>query len=111
MLLMTLHLDNYRPHPKDGEGTVLTGVCPHPGGTQFPSHNTSTGPMSFLEWGYPSDWSQVPLGEGVSQTGGNLVQCRELVPQSKADSTPGQDWGSPTPSRTGLGSPRPPPRD
>ena len=52
----------------------------HPGGrcTPSPSHNTSTGPMSFLGGtpvtgprsllrGYPSDWFQVP-SQGVSQS-------------------------------------------
>ena len=38
-------------------GSLLTGE--EGGGTPSPSHNTSTGPMSFLG-GYPSDWSQVP---------------------------------------------------
>ena len=30
----------YRAHPKDGEGTVFTGVCPHLGGgrTPVPGH-------------------------------------------------------------------------
>ena len=39
----------YRPHPKDGEGTVFTGVCLFTPArfTPSPSHNTSTGPMSF----------------------------------------------------------------
>ena len=41
-------------------------VSPHPGEgvTPFPSHNTSTGPISFL--GYPSDWSQVPSQWGTT---------------------------------------------
>ena len=46
------------------EGTVFTGVCLSTSGgvTPSPSHNTSTGPMSFLG-GYPSDWSHVPARE------------------------------------------------
>ena len=46
-------------------------VCHYtPGGTPSPSHNASTGPMSFL--GYPSDWSKVPSGGGATpvQLGG-----------------------------------------
>ena len=41
---------------------------PWGGVTPFPSHNTSTGPMSFL-WGYPSDWSRVPSQGGTAVTG------------------------------------------
>ena len=57
---------------------VFTGVCLELcRGTPSPSHNTSTGPMSFLR--YPSDWSQVPPPEGYPSTrlGGYPVPGRE----------------------------------
>ena len=52
-------------------GGVFTGVCLFTQGgggvfTSSPSHNISTGPMSFPR-GYPSDWSQVPFW-GVPQS-------------------------------------------
>ena len=49
------------------EGNSFSLFCQFtPGGAPSPSHNTSTGPMSF--WGYPSEWSQVP-SQGVPQPG------------------------------------------
>ena len=127
---------NYREHPKDGEGTVRTGVClstPEGGGTPSPSHNTSTGPMSFLGR-YPSDWSQilpggtqVPVGGEIpwprqgyfsprwgggglsqSQAGGTPVQGRGGVTPTEWYPQPGQD-GVPPPARTGWGNPHPQP--
>ena len=55
---------SYHQHPKDWEGNGFTlSTIGGGGGTPSPSHNTSTGPMSFL--GVPSDWFQVPsLGGG-----------------------------------------------
>ena len=54
---------HYRPHPKDGEGTVFTGVClstPEWGGGGIHLHPIilPLAPCPF--WGVPSDWSQVP---------------------------------------------------
>ena len=50
------------------------------GGTPSPSHNSSTGPMSFP--GNPSDWSWVPSeGEGVLVPGGGGTQVPDGVPQ------------------------------
>ena len=54
---------SYRPHPKDGEGTVFTGVCLLTGGGVLhllvPGSFLSSGPMPFPE-GYASLWFQVP---------------------------------------------------
>ena len=74
--------------------------------TPSPSHNTSTGPMSFLGEGYPSDCSQFPSGGGgggtQSQVG--VPQFQVGIPRSQARGTPppSQDCGTPL-------SPPPPP--
>ena len=43
-----------------------------------PSHNTSTGSMSFLGVGYPSDWSQVRIG-GTPWWGNPCQGCTPLA--------------------------------
>ena len=56
----------YRPRTYYGTGGYVFSLFT-PGwgrGTPSPSHNTSTGPTSFLGGGYPSDWSQVRTGGG-----------------------------------------------
>ena len=110
---------SYRPHPKDVEGTVFTGVClstpvggtpslshgtstgpmSFPGGT--PSHNNCTGPMALL--GVPSDWSQVVSGG---------TQWLDPGPfwgySSSRWGYPSPRWRYPSPRqypRTGLGTP------
>ena len=83
------------------EGTVFTGVClSTPRGTPFSCHNTSTGPMSFVEvplWlvpgpfigGYPS---QVQLrGTQLGPSGQYPSQVQMGVPR------PGMGYPSPQP--------------
>ena len=76
------------------------------GVTPFPSHNTSTGPISFLR-GYPSDWSQVTSQGGTPVTGPSFLLGRGTplvggVPHS----WPGQGGGDTLrwvpPSRDGV---------
>ena len=90
---------NYRPHPKDGEGTVFTeGRVPHlhpiilpPSGSMSslgegnppPSHNTSIGPRFFFR---------------------GVPQPRQVLGQDSG--YPGTGWGT-LPFRTGLGIPCP----
>ena len=74
----------YRPHPKDGEGTVFTGVCLSTpgwgGGTPVPVLS------QVLFRGYPSVRS-FPGGVPQSWPGNTLVWGTPLS----------QDWGTPTP--------------
>ena len=102
----------YRPHPKDGEDTVFTGVCPHPGGgggggevphlrpiilplvpcpfwgvPPSPSHNTSTGPMSF-PGGYLNDSSKVPSQGGTPVPERGFPPASDGVPPSQGRGTP-----------------------
>ena len=58
----------YRPHTKDWEGTVFTGVCPHLGGTPVPGS-------------FPDLWSQVLSGGYPSPGWGE-----------GGYPSPGQDW-------------------
>ena len=104
-------LSNYRPHPKDGEGTVFTGVCLSTrGGT--PSHNTFTGPMSFL--GVPHLHPlMLPLDAPV--TGPRSLPRWEVFPWPGQDGVfppPPQNMMvlPPPPARSGWGMPPPPPR-
>ena len=77
-----------------------------------PSHNTSTGPMSFLGR-YPNDGSQVPSW-GVPQSQVGVPQDR-VPPGQDSGSPPGQvrigyPWpglGYPPPARTGVPPPQP----
>ena len=109
---------HYRPHPKDGEGTVFTGVClSTPGGYPSPRffpRSMVIGPF----WGrgtpvpgsFPGHWSQVPSrgypnpGQGVPQSwlGGTPGWTR----QNWGSPCEGQGWGSPT-ARSGWGTPWP----
>ena len=96
-------------------GNVFTGVSLS---VHNPSHNTSTGPMSFPEgvphlhpiilplvpcpfWGYPSDWLQVPSQEvPQSQVGGTPVLVRGVPhngvsPSRSGWGTPWLGWGTP----------------
>ena len=96
----------YHPHPKDGEGTVLTGVClSTPGIPLSQVLSQVCGPRSFLVlargghpspgWGHPppsQDRTDVPPPPSQDRTG--------VFPQ------PGQDWHTPPPG-WGWG---PPPR-
>ena len=71
------------------EGTVCTGVCLSTlegGGTRSPSHNTSTGPTSFLGGTAVTVPRSLPRGVPQSQMG---------VPQNGV--LPGQGWGTPSP--------------
>ena len=99
----------HRPHPKDGEGTVFTGVCLSVSIPPSLSHKTSTGPH-VLSWGggtpVPGGGTLVP-GRGthgipMAQTGwGTSSQNRTGYPQ------PGQDRSAapnptPLPVRTEI---------
>ena len=71
----------YRPHPKDGEGNVFTGVCPSTpgGGGVTPVPGSFPGP--FL--GVPPSWSGATLSWlGV------VPQSWLGVPQSQVGGTP-----------------------
>ena len=93
----------YRPHSKGmWEGVIFSQlcVCSHgypisiqqyfhwslsfPGDTLFPSHNTSTGPMSFPRWGTPP-----ARGWGIPQSG--------QEGGTPGWGTPGQGWVTPYP--------------
>ena len=120
---------SYRPRAYyDGKILFSQVSVPHPGGgggcTSSPSHNTSTGPMSFRGgdvpqwlvsgWGYPGQvrmgvpWpgqdrkypNQVRMGYPLSRYGVPPSPTRDGVPHS-------QGWGT-LPARMGL--PPPPPR-
>ena len=95
------------------------GSVKHCGGTPSLSHNTYTGPMSFL--GYSSDWSHVPsVGYPIfrsqvpwseyPQTGVPTSPPRTGAPTSPtfprpAWEIPSQDWGIPPLAKTGEPSP------
>ena len=85
----------YHPHPKNGEGAVFTGVCLFRGGrggTTWPSHKTSTSPMSFPGGGeYRSDY---PLARII--LGYPPPQCHDRLGYPR----PGQDWGTLPPPET-----------
>ena len=81
----------YRPHPKDGEGNVFTGICPSTGG----------GGGYPLPGSFPGLWSQV-----LSQVADTPVPARGIPPGQEWGTDPGQDWGTPL-TRTGLGYPLP----
>ena len=69
----------YRPHPKDGEGTVFTGVClftPRGGGTP-------------VLGSFPGYWSQV-LSRRVQVRGGTPVLARGY-PSQDVVPHPGQE--------------------
>ena len=72
-------IDFYRPHPKDGEGTVLTGVC------------------LSVPGGYPR------TGVSPARTGLGYHQLRLGYPPGRTgpgyNPQPGQDWGHPPPSQ------------
>ena len=76
----------HRPHPKDGEGNVFTLFdSPNPdwgggGCSPSPSHNASTGPMSFQ-------------GEGTPVPGGGYARVLPWLGQDGVP--PGQDWVPP----------------
>ena len=85
---------NYHPHPKHGEGTVFTGVCLSTqeggGGYPSPSHNTSTGPMSFL------GGTQSPFHNLIgSMPFWSTPQSQVGVPLSQAGCTPVPGRGLP----------------
>ena len=86
------------------EGTVFTGVCPHLGGNPSPSHNTSTGTMSFLR-GVPQ-WLSKVLSQGVPQW---LVPgpFPEGTPAKSRLGYPGQVQTGGTPARSRQGVPWP----
>ena len=102
-------------------GKVLfsqVSVCPHPGGrigsTTSPSHNTSTGPMSFLVGTPVTSPSSLPRGypSQVQMGGGYPSQIQTGEPPILGWGTPwpGQDggtqgWGTPCPE---MGYPPPP---
>ena len=90
------HCDNYRPHPKDGEDTIFTGVClPTPGGVpQFQVLSHVSGPRSFLHS------TPVP-DEGYPRTGVPLARTRVGYPPSRTGVF------SPSQERTGVSAPPP----
>ena len=93
----------YSLHQKDGEGTVFTGVClsiPRMG-TPSPSHNTSTGPMSFLGVN-PVTSPSSPLGVPQSQAGRCPSSRWGTHPRCGGTQVPG---GCASPVRTELGYP------
>ena len=95
----------YRPHPKDGEGTVFTGVClstigggtPVPG--SFPGHWSqvlSRGGTPVLAIRVPSTGCPQP-GQDSTGLGYPSGQNRTGVPPPIASpgwGTPSQDWGT-----------------
>ena len=66
----------YRPHPKDGKGTVFTGVCQQ-GGT----------PWSLVPDLFPGLWSQVLSGRGCTPV------LSLVLPNVLAGGTPCPGWG------------------
>ena len=102
-------------------GKVLilrVSACPHGGGggggrlgwrTSSPIHNTSTGPISFLE-GYPSDWSKVPSGGGGKYVPQSQVEegcSHHTISYGNPPPPPaGKDFG-PHLARTGQTNPPP----
>ena len=91
-------------------GYVFIGVCllTSWGGYTIPisSHNTSTSSMSFWGRGYPSEWSQVRMGEypGVTPT-----PSWDGVPPGQVRMGGTSRWGTPV---LGWGTvPPPPPQD
>ena len=98
--IVTIH---YRPHPKDGEGTVFTGVCltTEGGGGLPPTAHWS------LVWGpFPGG------GEGVPQSGHRtgvppfpLAKTRTGIP---TPSPPNQDQDRGIPLQAGPGQGYPP---
>ena len=96
----------YRPHPKDGEGNVFTGVClftprgevPHPlmGGTPFPGPGRGVLPSqvgggvppsqvgegtTFQMGVIPSRWGRLPFQAGVpASRGGATFQRGYYLP-------------------------------
>ena len=84
-----------------------TGPMSFLGGTPSPSHNTSTGPMSFLGGVNPSDWSQVP-SRGVPQSQAGYPSPRGGTPVLGYPQS--QDrMGTPLPNQDRMGYPPPPP--
>ena len=88
----------------------MFSVCSHPGSTLSPSHNTSTGPMSFLR-GTPC-LSHNTSTSPMSFPRGTLVPHRGWYPSPRWTGTPGEGiplarsgWG--TPSSQGWGVPPP----
>ena len=90
---------------------IILPLVPFPFQGTSPSHNTSTGPMSFL--GNPSDWSWVPSGG----RGGTPVPDRGVTPVPSGEIPQSQTvpgWVPPWPdqdgvplARTGWGTPQP----
>ena len=111
----------YRLPPKDGEGTVFTGVCLSWGGFWFQVISQSLVPWPF-QGVYPShrffNWSLVPDPfQGVPQSQGGYPSPRQGYPSPRLWSTfspsqgypkPGQDWVNPWPGQDW--STPPPPR-
>ena len=82
---------NYRPHPKDGEGTVFTGVCLSTSGWEVPQSRVLS---QVLCWGggYSSrDQRGIPPSQ--VRLGSRPGQHRTLVPP-----LPGQDGLPPPPT-------------
>ena len=83
----------YRPHPKDGEGNSFSlFVSPHLGGVPpSPSHDTSTGPMSFS--GVPQWLVPGPFLGGTPVTGPVSLPMGYPLGQVRMGGIPG--WGTP----------------
>ena len=97
---------NYRSHPKDGEGTVFTGVCLSTLGGGVPQSlvlSQVTGPRFFPQ-GYPSPgWGDTPVlargypspGWGGGIYGVALWPCLDGVPPARTG------WGIRSPGLVG----------
>ena len=95
----------YRPHPKDGGGTVFTGVCPStPGGGGVPQSQVLskvTGPRSFAEGTLVPSFFQGHWSQEV------VPQSWLGVPQYGVSHWPGQDGVTPPPVKSGCGTSQP----
>ena len=84
---------NYRPHPKDGEGNVFSLFTPRGEGVPRITQDGGGSTPARLGWGYPS----------LVRMGGYPGQIRMGVPQpGMGYPSPIQGWGAPPPSRDGV---------
>ena len=78
-------LNCYRPHPKDEEGNVFTGVCLPQGSTQalvlcpFQAGTPVSGPKSF-PGGVPQDRETLQTGQGCPRIAQGYPPNRTVVP-------------------------------
>ena len=116
-VIYSLHMCEWVPSPKDGKGTVFTGVClsTPTEAPQFQVLSQVTGPRSFFfEGGLPQSFLGVPqswLGwevypvSPVRSGWGTPNQNRTRFPLGKGPdgvlTQPGKDWGTLS-ARTGV---------